>query len=120
MDKNNNMEYTQNIKFNFESANLVSYWHLNVKQKKCYLCDINLHDTPKHDRNFKANISLTKGKCGCIYHNECISGWFKANDFDTCPKCQIKFISTGMLDNNSNIIKFIKSNNYKNNLKLKK
>jgi len=119
MSETKSFKNNQNIKFKIEKCDLVSFWSLDIKQKKCYLCKINLHDTPKNDVNFNANILVTKGKCGCIYHNECITRWFKANDFDTCPKCQVKFISNGMLDNNSNIINFIKSKNFKENLKKK-
>ena len=90
--------------FNIKKFNLVSTWNLNVECVDCQLCKVNLHDIPpdKYHSNFNSDSPVTKGMCGCHFHSSCISGWRK--EYDTCPKCQIKFI----LDNS-----------FKNKIKLK-
>ena len=80
------------ITFNIKSLNLVFTWNLNVDCDNCELCKKNLHDIPtsKYNSYINSDSPVTKGMCGCHFHSSCISGWRK--EYDTCPKCQVKFI----------------------------
>ena len=96
------------ITFNIKKINLVSSWELNLDETNCKLCKRNVHDIPpnKHNNHINSEILVTKGKCGCCYHTSCISGWRK--EYDTCPECQIKFVSDGNINNKSKIPKLFK------------
>jgi hypothetical protein len=95
--------------------------HTN-KQKllgDCTICKRSIlepsYDTITNNANIIKESEITFGKCGHMYHSECINSWIKTNN--SCPIDKVAWQTFRVADSSTKLVlnedKFNKSENYK-------
>ena len=76
------------IKIN--NMNIITSWtYVSDKNTDCTICRNSINSNSIY-ANEKGTISdICKGKCGHIFHSECILPWLKSNQ--KCPICSESF-----------------------------
>ncbi len=112
------------------SANIVGFYHYKpdfevinygVKQecsKECVICKRTLYepsyDTVSDNKNIFRETEIVIGKCGHMFHADCIGSWLKNNS--DCPIDKIKWCPHHVADSTTRLVlenkKF--NHNYKN------
>ena len=73
--------YESEIKLNLYDPNNPAYC------KECVICKSSLfepsHEVISSNSNLKSECNISIGKCGHIFHEDCLNKWLKKNN--TCP-----------------------------------
>ncbi len=116
------------------SANIVGYYHYKpdfevvnygVKQecsKECVICKRTLYepsyDTVSDNKNIFRETEIVIGKCGHLFHADCIGNWLKTSS--DCPIDKIKWCPHHVADTTTRLVLDNKKyNNYQNKFKNK-
>lgn len=74
----------------------VFVWGYNTQSDTCSICKNNLTEKSPNsltDNSFMNKKSvIIKGKCGHVYHNDCIESWRKQGS-NSCPECSTPWIT---------------------------
>ncbi len=118
------------------SSNLVGYYRYKpdfevitygVKQEiknECIICKRTLcepsYETVSDNKNIFRETEILIGKCGHMFHGDCLNQWLKNNN--TCPSDNIKWCLHHIADTTTTLVLDRKSgfNKYNSNLIMKK
>ena len=80
---------------------------------ECVICKRNLcepsYETVTNNNNIFRETEITIGKCGHLFHSDCIDKWLKT--CDTCPIDRVRWCRHREIDSTT---RFVINNNYKN------
>lgn len=102
---------------------IASYKEDNSYTKECVICKRSLfepsYEMISNNKNILNDSEIVIGKCGHIYHSDCITLWL--NTCDLCPIDKVKWSLHRVADTTTKLVlcqpskfNFKKSNNYKN------
>ena len=76
-----------NNKFIINNIKILACWKYNLSTNTdCTICRNSLNSPSIYNIN---EITLVKGICGHVFHNECIAPWLLNNN--RCPICSLKW-----------------------------
>ncbi len=92
--------------------------HNSKRDEKCSICLKSIYDpsyeTISNNVNIMYDTTIDLGKCGHMFHSDCIKSWLKTNTI--CPIDKVMWCKHRTLDNNH---KYCFNKKYFNNKKFK-
>jgi hypothetical protein len=89
--------------------------------KDCVICKRCLfepsYETVSDNKNLLNDTEIIIGKCGHIFHGDCISNWLKT--CDTCPIDKVKWCIHRIADTTTKLVVYNNNSNKNNNFKNK-
>lgn len=89
-------------------------------RKECIICKRSLfepsYETISDNKNLLNDTEIIIGKCGHIFHGECICNWLKTSN--TCPIDKVKWCIHRIADTTTKLVVYnqnFKKNNFKKN-----
>ena len=103
---------------------IISYNNNENSNKECIICKRSLfepsYEMISDNKNILDDTEIVIGKCGHIFHNDCLSKWLKT--CETCPIDKVKWClhrvadtTTKLVMNNSNTNTNSNSNSFSKN-----
>ncbi len=72
--------------FKINSFTIISSWSYDLnKNTDCAICHISLNSDSIYSVEKGIRSTLSRGLCGHMFHNDCISLWLQSNK--KCPIC---------------------------------
>ena len=100
---------------------LASYNKDEVYTKECIICKMSLFE-PSYEmicdnKNLVNKCEIVIGKCGHMFHGDCLNKWLKTCDF--CPIDKVKWCLHKIADTTTNLVTYECDKNYNNFVKNK-
>ena len=97
---------------------IVSYDNNNDRDesycKECVICKKSLfepsYEMVSDNTNILNDTEIVIGKCGHIFHGDCLGKWL--NDNDTCPIDKVKWCLHRIADTTTKLVVYNNNNNY--------
>ena len=82
--------------YKLNDINLISYKNNEDNHnKECVICKRSLfepsYEIISDNKNILNDTEIVIGKCGHIFHGDCITKWIKNSEIHTCPICNYKW-----------------------------
>lgn len=85
---------------------IVSYKNDNSYTKECVICKRSLfepsYEMISDNKNIMTDTEIVIGKCGHIYHGDCLGNWLKT--CDTCPIDKVKWCLHRVADTTTKLV----------------
>jgi hypothetical protein len=89
MESHTDSQYTNSL-IKINKMNLISSWsYVMDKNTECTICRQHLNADSLYAIEANIRSSLNSGKCGHLFHSECILPWLRTNT--KCPICSQQY-----------------------------
>lgn len=88
----------------------------DLKDNICGICQLNVHvpsfENTSENKNIVYEPLLILGKCGHIFHNDCLQKWIKAGN-TICPIDKVLWYTDHIIDSTTNLSLLNNKNKFK-------
>lgn len=95
---------------------IISYDENNTQYtKECIICKRGLmepsYETLSDNKNIQNDTEILIGKCGHMFHDDCLCKWLKTSD--CCPIDKVKWCLHRVADTTTKLVMYNSQSNYK-------